>query len=180
MSSNDASKPKVLTGRHVLWTLLGAFAVVAAVNGVFIYQAIATYSGDVAVEPYRKGLHYNKRIEADERQAKLGWSGDIALKGVEGPFVFTLKKPTGEPISGLVVTAELGRGATRHDDMKLTAHETAPGIYQADVHAAPGIWIAAVSASETGGTAPVYRARKRLCLGGELAMRDGLFVCQNK
>ena len=38
-----------------------------------IYQAMSTHTGLVANEPYRKGLHYNDRIDADARQARLGW-----------------------------------------------------------------------------------------------------------
>ena len=62
-----------LRGRHVLWVFLGFFATVFVVNGAMIYSAVSTYSGLVANEPYRKGLHYNERIAAAERQAT--WDG---------------------------------------------------------------------------------------------------------
>lgn len=180
MSSGDEAKPRGLTGRHVLLILLSAFALVAAVNGLFIYKAIATYSGDVAVEPYRKGLHYNQRVDADERQARLGWTEAIEMQGTDGPFAVTLRKTSGEPVTGLVVTGQLARATSRHDDISFTATETSPGVYRADVRAAPGMWIAAVAAAEKTGGDPVFQARKRLCLGGELAVRDGLFLCQKK
>ena len=62
-----------LTGRHVLAAMLVFFAVVFAVNAAMIYAALSTYSGVVADEPYRKGLHYNERIVADERQRQRNW-----------------------------------------------------------------------------------------------------------
>ena len=57
---------------------LAFFAAVFVVNGAMIYSAVSTYTGLVANEPYRKGLHYNERIAADERQARLGWTDDAA------------------------------------------------------------------------------------------------------
>ena len=68
-----------LRGRHVLVVFLGFFAAVFLVNGAMIYSAVSTHTGLVANEPYRKGLHYNERIAADERQARLGWTD--ALRG---------------------------------------------------------------------------------------------------
>ena len=58
----------------MLGVFLGFFATVFVVNGAMIYSAVSTHSGLVANEPYRKGLHYNERIAADERQARLGWT----------------------------------------------------------------------------------------------------------
>ena len=69
-----APRQQGLRGRHVLWAFLGFFATVFVVNGAMIYSAVSTHSGLVANEPYRKGLHYNERIAADERQARLGWT----------------------------------------------------------------------------------------------------------
>ncbi len=180
MSADTEKKGKGITGWHVLWTLLGFLAVVSAVNGVFIYNAIATYSGDVAVEPYRKGLHYNKRIEADERQTQLGWVGDIELRGDDGPVVVRLKQASGEPVTGLSISGELGHAATARNDIKFTARETAPGVYEAAVKPGPGSWIVSFAASRAGETEPAFRARKRFCIDGEIAMRDGVAVCQKR
>jgi nitrogen fixation protein FixH len=178
MSVDGAGKAKGVTGWHVLWTLLMALAIVSAVNGIFIYKAVSTYSGDVALEPYRKGLHYNQRIEADERQAQLGWNSEIDLRGDQGPVVVTLRLAGGEPVTGLAVAGEMGRAATRHDDVKFTARETSPGVYEAPVQAGPGSWIVSFAAMRPGESQPAYRARKRFCLGSRLVVRDGLAICE--
>ena len=180
MSADTEKTGKGITGWHVLWTLLGALAIVSAVNGIFIYKAIATYSGDDAVEPYRKGLHYNKRIEADERQAQLRWVSDIELGGTAGPVVVKLRQASGEPVTGLAVTGELGQGATSRNDITFAARETAPGVYEAPVKPGSGSWIVSFTATRSGEAEPVYRARKRFCLDGEIAMRDGVAVCQKR
>ncbi len=54
-----------LTGRHVLLIFLAFFGSIFAVNGWFLYSALSTHTGVVAVEPYRKGLAYNERIARD-------------------------------------------------------------------------------------------------------------------
>ena len=79
-------------GRHVLMVVLGFFGVVFVVNGVMIYSALSTHTGLVANEPYRKGLHYNERIEADERQARLGWSDSIEI-GRDGRVTLLVAAP---------------------------------------------------------------------------------------
>ena len=60
---------KELKGRHVLMVLCGFFVVMFVVNGIFVYFALATFSGGDTSNPYRKGLHYNEMLAADERQA---------------------------------------------------------------------------------------------------------------
>ena len=41
-----------LTGRHVLYTFIAFFGIIFAVNGVFLYSALKTNTGVVAIEPY--------------------------------------------------------------------------------------------------------------------------------
>ncbi|MFX8903205.1 FixH family protein, partial [Acinetobacter baumannii] len=67
-----------LKGSHVLAVFLAVFGIVFVVNGSMIYNAVTTNAGLVANEPYRKGLHYNERIAADERQAQLHWSDGVS------------------------------------------------------------------------------------------------------
>ena len=61
-----------------------------------IYSALSTHTGLVANEPYRKGLHYNERIEADERQARLGWSDSIEI-GRDGRVTLLVTRPRRPP-----------------------------------------------------------------------------------
>jgi nitrogen fixation protein FixH len=152
-------------GRHVLMLVLGFFATVFAVNGVMIYSAVSTYSGLVANEPYRKGLHYNERIAAEERQARLGW-GDSVEIGRDGRIALLVTHGDGGPVSGLKVEAVLGRPSTNRHDIKLTLSESAPGRYEA--RTAPlgeGSWLIAAEARvDVRAEDPVYRMRRRVWL----------------
>lgn len=153
-----------LEGRHVLYALLAFFGVVFAVNGYFLYSALSTYSGVVAAEPYRKGLAYNERIAADERQQVLGWQDRIAAT-TGGALTVALTDGAGTPIHGLAVKATVGRPSTRQYDRVASLAEGASGAYAAELGALEeGSWIVAIEVHSRGAEAPVYRAKRRLWL----------------
>jgi nitrogen fixation protein FixH len=145
--------------------VLGFFAAVFAVNGVMIYSALSTYSGLVANEPYRKGLNYNERIAADERQAGLGWSDAVEI-GRDGRVALQVSNRDGRPVTGLKIEAVLGRPSTNRHDVRLTLGEAAPGRYEAQT--APlgeGSWLIAAEARvDARAEDPVYRTRRRVWL----------------
>jgi nitrogen fixation protein FixH len=138
---------------------------VFAVNGVMIYSAISTYSGLVANEPYRKGLHYNDRIAADERQARLGWDDSVEI-GRDGRVSVSITRGDGQPVAGLEIEVVLGRPSTNRHDIKLSLREMAPGRYEAQT--APigeGNWLIAAEARvDARAEDPVYRTRRRVWL----------------
>jgi nitrogen fixation protein FixH len=161
----SARKREGLAGRHVLGLLLAFFGAVFVVNGALIYEAVRTNSGLVANEPYRKGLHYNARIAADERQAQLGWRDSLDVTR-EGAVALVLKDGTGQPVAGLKVETVLGRPATNREDLRVALIEVAPGRYEA--HTPPlaaGNWVVALEARAAGDAEePIYRTRRRLWL----------------
>jgi nitrogen fixation protein FixH len=149
----------------VLGTFLAFFLGIFVMNGVLIYWAVATNSGLVANEPYRKGLAYNERIAAGERQAKLGWTDQVEVTR-DGTVVLALTDSAGQAVTGLKVEAVLGRPATNRADIRFALDETAPGRYRAQTAPLePGSWLVALEARRhAGATEPVYRKRKRLWL----------------
>lgn len=158
-------EPRALTGRHVLVYFLAFFGVVFAVNGVFLAWALKTHTGVVSVEPYAKGLHYNDRIAAGERQNKLGWQEALSVTS-DGAIVLALADDGGRPVRGLKLTATVGRPATNRLDRALTLVEADPGKYVVQAGAlADGTWLVAVEGtSRDYGVDPVYRLRRRVCL----------------
>ena len=128
----SAKRSEGLTGRHVLIGVLAFFGTVFLANGIFLYSALSTYTGVVSDEPYRKGLHYNKRIAAAERQESLGWSADARLAPDEG-LSLVLRDRNGRPVSGLFVSGVLGRPSTNQHDRNVTLTEVEPGRYVAPI-----------------------------------------------
>lgn len=152
-----------LTGRHVLLSLLGFFGVIFAVNGWFLYSALSTHTGVVANEPYRKGLAYNERIAAEDRQNALGWIEEVHA-GRDGRIVIELKQATGSAVRNLVVTGLIGRPATVEYDRKLSFVEK-DGVYVADAGAlGEGNWMVDAIVRAAPDQEPIYRMRKRLWL----------------
>jgi nitrogen fixation protein FixH len=154
-----------LGGRHVLVLFLAFFAAVFAANGAMIYTALSTHTGLVAYEPYRKGLHYNERIAAGERQGRLGWVEALDVR-LDGRVGLSIAEADGRPVRGLRIEGVLGRPSTNRHDLRLALTETAPGRYETQAAAlTEGNWIVALEAFAGPGDAePIYRSRRRLWL----------------
>ena len=153
-----------LKGRQVLWTVIAFFGIVFGVNAYFIFAAISTYSGDVAIEPYRKGLTYNQRIDAATRQSLLGWSDTLEVTR-DGRISVLIVDRGGAPLTGLKIMAVVSRPSSAREDHAIELVQRADGYFTADVaRLAAGNWIAEIEARDPLNNAPVYRARRRLWL----------------
>lgn len=153
-----------LRGHHVLGGFLAFFGIVLAVNGAMIYSAISTHTGLVAIEPYRKGLHYNDRIAASERQDRFGWTVAIDVRRESG-VLLRLAETDGRPVRGLKISAVLGRPSTNRHDIALTLVETEPGSYAAATPSLPaGSWLVAIEAARSDSDDVIFRERRRLWL----------------
>jgi len=151
-----------LTGRHVLAAMLLFLAVVFGVNAAMIYAALSTYSGVIAAEPYRKGLHYNDRILADQRQRLRNWQEVLTIEP-DGHITLAITGSDAEPIGNLSIELAIGRPSTNRQDVKLRLVADA-GRYRGQIAPLPpGAWIVAVEArSASADGEPIFRARKRL------------------
>jgi nitrogen fixation protein FixH len=159
-----ARRPQGLQGHHVLAAFIAFFGTIFLVNGALIYEAISTHTGLVANEPYRKGLAYNERIGADERQARLNWTETLQV-GRNGHVALALVERDGRAVRGMQVEGVLGRPATNRFDVKLALTETAPGRYEAQTgEIAEGSWLVTLEVRTPTGAEPIYRARRRLWL----------------
>jgi nitrogen fixation protein FixH len=163
MTRFDRMSPKPLSGRHVLVGLLAFFGIVFAVNFYFAFASLSTNTGLVAEEPYRKGLGYNKRIAADDRQAALHWTANLGVTPAGGVDLL-LRDEVGQPVRGRSVAVSIGRPATERFDRTLVLTEAFPGIYSASTGSlGPGNWVVDAEVRAAGGE-PEYRMRRRLWL----------------
>lgn len=175
-----AARPESgLKGQHVLIGMVLFFGTIFAVNGVLLYKAIATHSGIVAQEPYRKGLQYNTRVAADERQRALGWDDAVTLEA-GGKITVKMTDQIGGPITQLSLAGFIGRPSTTQHDIRVALAETAPGQYTANlIGVDAGAWLLSLEARRADpvqagpvqagvgreATAePVYRLKRRLWL----------------
>ncbi len=167
VSEKSGDGRQVIKGWHVLAALIGFFGVIFAVNGAFLYFALGSYTGVVSQEPYRKGLAYNDRIAADQRQAALGWTRTLKLDAA-GQVALTLRDQHDRPVSGLQVMALIGRPSTAQHDVTVRLLEGPAGVYNAAIaRRDSGAWIVSLTAKTVtadGAAQTVYRVKERIWL----------------
>jgi len=150
-------------GRHVLLALIAFFGIMFLANGIFVYFAVATFSGGDTSKPYQRGLDYNRMIQADQLQADLGWRSELAYDAKTGRLIVTFRDKASAPVTGLHVAAKLSRPATDKDDRSLRFKEEAPGVYAANADIPPGLWVISIDSREGGeDRETAYRLKQRL------------------
>lgn len=160
MSAPAQSKraPFTVKGWHVAVAMVAFFALIIAVNAVFLTQAYRTHPGQVAPKPYEAGLIYNAELERQRAQAALGWRAAAEARA-DGVTV-VMQDRDGAPLRGLTVTATLQRPATEHGRSELTLTETAPGRYGGAKAGLSGVWDTRIEAR--GDSGPAFIAERRL------------------
>ncbi len=139
MSDSQGGRVFQVKGIHVLFAMIGFFALVFFANFTMIYIAVTTFSGVETEDAYRKGRDYNRILEAARTQAELGWtmSIDSAVSGQLDQENVTLTVAMadrdGRPLEGLEVNLLLRRPGDDNYDQRAIARSTSPGSYQTDM-----------------------------------------------
>jgi nitrogen fixation protein FixH len=147
-----------IKGWHVFAGVFAFFAVIIAVDGVFLTLALRTFPGQVSVTPYEDGLLYNRHIAQMEAQDRLGWQA--AAQAQPRAVVVTIRDRAGAPLPGLRITGRLERPATEAGRLDLQFHEQAPGRYAASPGGLLGTWDLTLEARGEAGA--VFQAERRL------------------
>lgn len=126
-----------ITGRVVLIWLLAFFGLIFAINGVFVYLALNSFSGLTTEHSYREGLAYNQKLAAEEAERALGWQAAVetTLADVDGNVTISivLQDRDGLPLRDLSVSGELRRPAEDRSDRSLAFSAAGEGRYETDV-----------------------------------------------
>lgn len=128
--------PREITGRHVLYGLLGFFGAVIAANAVFIYLAVDSFTGLSTENAYQRGLDYNQTLDARQQQAVLGWRGTIDfVEDAEGRgrLIATLHTAGGLALEDLQVTGQVRRPTHEGLDQDLVLTRSGAGTYAANI-----------------------------------------------
>ena len=106
-------RPREVTGRTVLFWLLGFFGFVFAVNGVLVKAATSTFAGLETTSSYKAGLMFRQELQSAQRQAALHWrvDGKLVDKGGEAVLDLTIRDDKGAPVTGLTAMARLAHPA---------------------------------------------------------------------
>lgn len=143
MPRRDASS-RPITGRMVLFGLIGFFGIVVAVNAVFIAVSLRSFPGVETEDAYRKGLAYDRVIEDAAAQRALGWTVTVDWQGVgaaRGRFVVRALGADGLALSGLAGSATFRRPTYAGEDRVVALVPEAAGVYVGEAALpGPGNW----------------------------------------
>ena len=138
------TSPKPLTGRMVLFLLLGFFGVVIGVNMVMMRLAIQTLPGTEVDSAYSASLAYEKEIAAAHDQNVRNWHVDARVeRAPDGGTTLWVeaRDNSGRPLSGLKFQGRFERPTDRRADQAVMLAETGIGIYSGSAAPiAPGQW----------------------------------------
>ena len=65
------------TSAWIPWVFVGFFVVVFGANAAMVAFALTTWTGVETDHPYEDGNAYQKILDAEHRQAELGWKVDL-------------------------------------------------------------------------------------------------------
>ncbi len=151
-----------ITGRHVLYILLGFFGVIFAANGALAWLAFDSWTGLVVDKPYERGLKYDQVLQDAAAQKALGWSVDgkfEALGQNRGRIYVVVRDKSGRPISGLNVTGILHRPTLAGFDKEIALSAKDEGYGVEFVAAKAGQWDLKLEAVNAAGERHRYEQR---------------------
>ncbi len=139
-SRPDEKKPRPITGRTVLITLIVFFGIIFAVNGGLAYFALSTFGGVSTDNAYRAGLAYDGEIALAAAQRERAWTVDASLTGTEAARAIEIKvrDKSKNPEAGLSARAKLVHPSDRRRDIAVTMEEVSPGVYRGAYEASAG------------------------------------------
>lgn len=123
-----------LTGRKVLMIAAGWFGVVLLANGIMMTYAIGTFSGLVVENPYRAAQGMDAAMRAERA---LGWR--LGAEWQVDRLAIHVRDRDGDPVTGLEVSAVVGRPATMSFDRNVM-FVPAGAVHAAPLDLAPGLW----------------------------------------
>lgn len=146
-----------LTGRHVLAMIGLFFGVTITVNLVMAALATGTFPGLVVKNSYVASQNYNELLAAGEAQAERGWTDEITAR--DGLLLVRLEDASGAALTGLDVSARIGRPASARED-RVVALRPRGDEYVAAETLPPGRWVVELAAFSN--DALVYRVTRPL------------------
>jgi len=123
-------------GWWIPWSFVAFFVVVVGVNAGMMTAAFSTFTGLSTANHYRRGVSYNKALEAEAAQRTRGWqatTGFVQTGPRKGRLVVTFTDRAGELLLSLDVTARIVRPTNAGSDFSIPLRPLGDGRYAADI-----------------------------------------------
>ncbi len=145
------------------WSFFGFFAVMFVANGTMLYYAVTTWTGVETNNAYRRGLEYNKKLEAAAQQRALGWSAAVDVEprpALAAQITLTLADAEARPLSGAEVAVTFVRPTHEGSDFAAQMPAVGSGRYRLDAaFPLPGQWDVRLDITHPSGT---YAMKERI------------------
>ncbi len=155
----------VLTGRHVLFALIGFFGCVFTMNFIMVRFALTTFAGVETESSYKAGLQFRSETQAARAQDAQGWQVAMTHTGrADGALTLdiTARDKAGASLDGITPKVRLSHPTNRRLDRELPASAVGPGLYRATGQMQPGQWDVIIEFWK--GDERLYRSRSRVTL----------------
>jgi len=164
MAANDNMVPHPITGRMVLFCLIGFFGVVAAANAIMIRAAVSTFGGVETASSYQAGLAFARESAAAQTQDELHWQVKANVRPMADNTLVEIeaRDAAGLPLAGLDAVARLERPTDQRVDQNVALHDSAPGQFRGMIGPVAGQWDLVIELSRGGER--VFRSRNRVVL----------------
>lgn len=157
------ARPTGIRGVHVAMMMVAFFAVIIALDALFITFAIQSHPGEQVKNSYVLGLEYNKELAKQAEQRTLGWRLDAGLVEDDTAFVVRLSDATGKRIEGMNVAVRMHVAGVSKDLAPVWLAERAPGEYaMAATMPGPGRIEAVIAVSRGRDEPAIFEATKTL------------------
>jgi nitrogen fixation protein FixH len=155
--------PRIITGRTVLFYLLGFFGVIFAMNIVMVRVALSSFSGVETESAYKAGLSFKNDVAAAHAQDARHWSVDASLQqGQTNRVVITARDDKASAIAGLKPEVRLAHPTDKRRDVPLEFIELTPGQFQSLTPMPKGQWDLVIGLKRE--TETVFRSKSRISL----------------
>ena len=154
--------PRPVTGRMVLFSLIGFFAVVFAVNGVMVHEALSTFGGTETASAYAAGRKFEQDVALAKAQDERHWqvTASIARSPQGTQLQIVARDAAGHPLTGLTASALFERPTDSRFDRRSAVLEIAAGRFQGAAPLLPGAWDLVIELSRDGER--LFRSRNRI------------------
>jgi len=121
-----------LTGRTVLFCLLGFFGVVMLANAIMIRAAVSTFGGVETASSYQAGLAFARSAAAARAQDERHWQVKASLQPNGDAIVVEIdaRDATGRPLTGLEAGVVLHHPTDGRADQTVTVNEDTAGHFR--------------------------------------------------
>jgi len=156
--------PRPLTGRTVLFCLLGFFGVVALANAIMIRAAVSTFGGVETSSSYQAGLAFEREAAAAHAQDQLHWQVKGNVRPVSGALEVEIdaRDAAGKPLSGLEARVLLHHPTDGRADLTVEVSEDTAGHFHGTTASITGQRELMIELSRSGER--LFRSQNRVVL----------------